>query len=226
MANQYDRSAGNTKRLAATPGIRYKLVLMVKQWDDRELFEACLRGDELAWTELQGFIFRHLRYKLRNEERANEFTQRILLLLLERDRNGVLNLTKVRDQDRFRSFLRAFTFSRMIDFIRSDNRRRHEDIDSETVQLPVRPSPEVHGEVLEELDLLFKAIDKLKEPCRTILRQDVYFRVGLTDHETYSDLFEAVAQLAEVQDKRKGHYTLDKFYVDLHRCKKYLQRHM
>jgi DNA-directed RNA polymerase specialized sigma24 family protein len=193
---------------------------------DRELFEACLRGEEAAWAELQGFVFRHLRYKLRSEERAQEFTQRILLLLLERDRNGVLNLTKVRDPDRFRSFLRAFSFSRMIDFIRAENRRKHEDIDSETVHLPVRPSPDVHGEILEELELLFRAIDQLKEPCRTILRQDVYFRVGLTDHETYSDLFAALERLEEVRSKRKGHYTLDKFYVDLHRCKKYLQRYL
>jgi DNA-directed RNA polymerase specialized sigma24 family protein len=205
---------------------RYKNGSMGNQWADRELFEACVAGDEGAWLEVQGFVFRHLRFKLRNEERAGEFTQRILLLLLERDRNGVLNLTKVRDPERFRSFLRAFTFSRMIDFIRSEGRRRHEDIDSETVLLPMRPSVDVHGEVLEELEMLFRAIDQLKEPCRTILKQDIYFKVGLTEHESYGDLFAALAAMDEVRSKRKGNYTLDKFYVDLHRCKKYLQRYL
>ncbi len=200
----------------------------MKDLSERKWYEECLDGKNAAWKRLRDFVFRLLRYKLRSEQRAEEFCQQILLQLLERDRSGVLNLTKCRDPNRFSSFLRAFTFSHMIDLIRADDRRTRgqRDFDAKTIRLPRNPGPEARAELVEELNLRFAAISRVSEPCRTILRQDLQFRSGLTDFQSYGELFESIRTLEAVKTHRKESYNLDKFYVDLHRCRKYLMRQL
>ncbi|MCG3173717.1 MAG: hypothetical protein GMKNLPBB_01918 [Myxococcota bacterium] len=160
------------------------------------LHELALKGDEGAWRYIHGFVFRICsRYKPRID--PADVAQEIVMRLISGNR-----LTSVRDPVGFRGFLKT-TASRVI----CDKLRKRGfstvplDVElDDGVQLP-RPlvsgelSPDHQAELEELQEKLHVLLAKMGEPCATILREYLKYKLGVA-HESHEELARALGRPA------------------------------
>lgn len=145
---------------------------MSSQWDkyseDAELIQACLKGDEKAWTAL---IHRYrrliytvpFRFGLSNVE-SEEIFQEVCLILLEK-------MTEIRNQARLSAWLVTVTKRTCIRHIQLTNKNPPDIFDYENY---LADSDSNIDEILHRLErrhTLQQGLEQLDPRCRTLLEE-------------------------------------------------------
>jgi RNA polymerase sigma factor (sigma-70 family) len=135
-------------------------------WSDERLIQACLKGDERAWTALiqkyKNLIFSiPVKYGAGREDAADIFQSVCVEVFSE--------LPRLRDPAAFRSWLITVTAHQAFHWKRKTRRRAEEALTQEEDAVAVDPSPDVVQQ-LEQEQLLRDAVRRLSPRCQELIR--------------------------------------------------------
>jgi RNA polymerase sigma factor (sigma-70 family) len=135
-------------------------------WQDDRLVQACLAGEERAWTALiqkyKNLIFSiPVKYGAGPEDAADIFQAVCMEVFTE--------LPRLREPAAFRSWLITVTAHQAFHWKRKTRRRGEEALSSDEETLASNPSPDLVEQVEQE-QLLREAIARLSPRCRLLIR--------------------------------------------------------
>ena len=136
--------------------------------NEHELIERCLRGDELAWSELvaryQGLVYSVPRRMRLSDADAADVFQTVFVLLFQR-------LGTIRDPSRLGGWLLTTATREAMRAVRRGARAPRLEADAAPHELlpDARPLADEDREALERAQILRSALAELSERCRTLL---------------------------------------------------------
>lgn len=157
-----------------------------KNMPDVDLYGLCLAGDEKAWEYIYNYIILFCKYQ--GFYSAEDMASKVVIELIEG------RLETIQKKDRFLSFVKLVTRSRIKDYIGSARTRevplykRNED-DDEVIDPRAgyhAPTQMEYLQYMEVMTIVDQAVEKLSGMCKRVIREYLNFKLGL--YEDYQEL--------------------------------------
>ena len=138
-----------------------------------EIIELCQQGDEPSWRALFAAVYplskwvvSHTLFNI-SQHVIEEIAQETMIAL-------ATNIGKIKDEPHLKRYVKLVSKNKCIDFIRC-NKEKFDDLPDD---LPEEDDPWADNTVI---DILHEAVDELKEPCRTIIRNRYLLNLNYKD---------------------------------------------
>jgi len=157
---------------------------------DNDLYDMCNEGDEGAWQYTYNFILTICEWKKWNFAEPGELAQEVTLYLLGEA------IKKVKEKNKFRNFVKVVTINKIKDYFRKTSSLMIEPLEKSVKnkrgeefvwEYPdPEPTPDHPLILLEEVAIIDEAIKKLPQPCGSVVREYLNFKMGI--YKDYKEL--------------------------------------
>lgn len=157
-----------------------------KKISDADLYGMCLDGDGEAWVYVYNCII--LTCKYMRFYRPEDMASKVVEELIEK------RLHTVQKKEKFRSFVKMLTQSRIIDYSRSGQNREESLFiwtEDDEVEIDYKagyhePTQMKNLQSMQVTAIVDQAVEKLTGICRRVIREYLNFKLGL--YEDYQEL--------------------------------------